>query len=273
MRQNSVVVASFSCADATSAGRGQPLRPRQRAVHLVTRAQDAAGPRRVALDAERQVRAQADPLSRALGDRRPALAAVERPLGRRAAVVEHRLADELDLHDPAEAAGGAHEQVLAVVVRRRAGVGRHRVLAAPRAHDERLAHLEPPGRHLPRRDEHVRAGLVDPLGRHVDAERREAEVARLAVEQRAEHAGRVERGHAQPLDRAVGRHERAGVAVGQERVVGDRRERRRRRGALLRPRLRRGERALPVALRLGGGGGAHGATIPTRAPRRVIRSG
>ena len=61
-------------------------------------------------------------------------------------------------------------------------------------------------------------------------------VARLAVEQRAEHARRVEARDAQPVDDAVGRDQRAGVAVGEERVVGDRRERRRRRGAL---RLRR----------------------------------
>ena len=68
--------------------------------------------------------------------------------------------------------------------------------------------------------------------RVVDAEGPEPEVARLTVEQGAEHAGRVEAREAQPVDRAVGRDQGAGVAVGQERVVGDGRERRRRRGAL-----------------------------------------
>ena len=75
-------------------------------------------------------------------------------------------------------------------------------------------------------------GSYDPRGRVVDPEGPEPEVARLAVEQGAEHAGRVEAGEAQPVDRPVGRDQGAGVAVGQERVVGDGRERGRRRGAL-----------------------------------------
>ena len=45
-----------------------------------------------------------------------------------------------------------------------------------------------------------------------------------AVEQRAEHARRVGPREAQPLDRPVGRDQRADLAVGQERVVGDRRK-------------------------------------------------
>ena len=67
-------------------------------------------------------------------------------------------------------------------------------------------------------------GLVGARRRHVDAVRREPEVAGAAVEQAAEDARAVERGHAQPVDRPVRRHQRAGVAVGQEGVVGDRRE-------------------------------------------------
>ena len=67
--------------------------------------------------------------------------------------------------------------------------------------------------------------------RHVDPERPEPERAGSAIEQRPEHAGRVEPRHAQPVDRAVGRHQRAGVTVREERVVGDRRKRRRRCGA------------------------------------------
>ena len=45
-----------------------------------------------------------------------------------------------------------------------------------------------------------------------------------AVEQSAEDARRVEARDAQPVDRPVGRDERAGVAVGKERVVRDRGE-------------------------------------------------
>ena len=60
--------------------------------------------------------------------------------------------------------------------------------------------------------------------------------AALAVEQAAEDAGRVEAWNAEPVDRAVGRDERARVAVGQERVVRDRGERGRRCRALRQPR-------------------------------------
>jgi hypothetical protein len=62
----------------------------------------------------------------------------------------------------------------------------------------------------------------------VDPERTEPERPGLPVEQAAEHARRVEGGDAEPVDRAVGRDQRARVAVGQEAVLGDRRERRRR---------------------------------------------
>jgi hypothetical protein len=60
----------------------------------------------------------------------------------------------------------------------------------------------------------------------VDPEGPEAKASGLPVEQAAEHARRVEAGHAEPVDRPIGGHERVGVAVGQERVIGDRRERR-----------------------------------------------
>ena len=56
----------------------------------------------------------------------------------------------------------------------------------------------------------------------------------LPVQQAAEDARRVEPRDAQPVDRAVGCDERARVAVGQEGVVRDRRERRRHRRALRR---------------------------------------
>ncbi len=64
-----------------------------------------------------------------------------------------------------------------------------------------------------------------------------AHEARLAVEQAAEDARRVEGGEAEPVDRPVGRDEGARVAVREERVVRDRRERRGCGGALLRRRV------------------------------------
>ena len=54
--------------------------------------------------------------------------------------------------------------------------------------------------------------------------RADAEPAGAAVEHRAEDARRVEARHAEPLDRAVGGDQGAGVAIGEEAVVGDRRE-------------------------------------------------
>src|ERR1700727_677062 len=77
---------------------------------------------------------------------------------------------------------------------------RDRVLAPARSQGQRLAHHCPPGRRLPGRDDSVRSRLPSAAARHIDPERAEAE--------------------------------RAGVAVREERVVGDRRERRRRCGTL-----------------------------------------
>ena len=64
----------------------------------------------------------------------------------------------------------------------------------------------------------------------------------LAVEQVAEDARRVEARNAEPVDRSVGRDQGAGVAVGEEGVVGDRRKRRGRGCALLRGGSRRSRR-------------------------------
>ena len=68
-------------------------------------------------------------------------------------------------------------------------------------------------------------GQVAARGRHLDVGGAEPEAAGVAVEDRAEHARRVEARQAEPLDVPVRRHERAGLAVGQEAVLGDRRER------------------------------------------------
>ncbi len=154
------------------------------------------------------------------------------PLGGDAAVVEDRFAGELDLDLALQAEGDAHEQVLGVFVGGRSGVGRDGVHAAAGPERERVAHGDPAGGGRPGREQRVGARLVHARGRHVDAERPEPKRPGLAIEQRAEHRGSVEAGHAQPVDRPVGRHERAGVTVREERVVGDRRERRGGGGAL-----------------------------------------
>ena len=84
-------------------GRREPFGPRQRAVELLALVQHVARADPVALDAERHVGLQADGLPGAgrVGD--VAVLVDDRPLRGLAPVVEHRLADELDLDAAAEA--------------------------------------------------------------------------------------------------------------------------------------------------------------------------
>ena len=220
------------------------LGPRQRAVRLVARLEDVPRTHAVAFDPEREIRHEPHRLTRTARVRRMPVAVHERPLGRRPAVVECRLADQLHLDAPTEAFDGAHEHVIRVVVGRRPGVGRDRVLVTRRPHRQRIANDEPAGRRLPGRHEHVRAGLVVLCGRMRDPERAEPEEAGLAVEQASERTRRLEAGNAEPVDRPVRCDQRGRVAVREKRVVRDRRERRRRGCAL---RL------------LGVGGGGHDA--------------
>ncbi len=212
-------------------GRREPVLPRQRAERLLALREDVARAHPVGLDAERQVGAQPHGHSGPGGVGRMAVVADHRPLAGRAPVVEVRLADQLELHLALEAQRHPYEQVLGVLVRRRTGVRRHAVVAARRADGQRVAHDQPACRRVPGGGQDVRARLVDARRRHVDPVRREPEAARLAVEQGPEHARGVKARHAQPVDRAVGGDERARVAVREERVLRDRRERRRCGGA------------------------------------------
>jgi hypothetical protein len=105
-----------------------------------------------------------------------------------AAVVECRLADELDLYLSLEAFDRAHEHVVGVVVGRRAGVRRDLVLVVPGADCQRITNLDPAGRCLPGCEEHVGPWLVHPSSRMVDPKGSEAEEAGLTVEQVPEDA-------------------------------------------------------------------------------------
>ena len=162
------------------------------------------------------------------------IVADQRPLGRDAAVVEDGLADELDLDAAVDALDRANEHVVGVVIGRRTRMRRDLILVIPRPDRERVANDDPARRRLPRRLEDVRARLVRTGGGMVDRKGTEAEGARLPVEHAAEDARRVEGRDAEPVDRAVGGDQRTGVAVRQERVVRDRRERGRSGRALLR---------------------------------------
>ena len=211
--------------------RGEPLGPRQGAVRPVARFELVASADRVALDVDREI--GDEPEGHAGPCRVGGVLPVDhRPGRRRPAVVEGGLADQVDLDPSVEALDRAHEHVVAVVVGGRPGVRRHGVLVIPRAERQRVAHDDPARRRLPGRLEDVRPRHVGPRGRVRDAERGEAEEPGLAVEEAAEDARRVEARNAEPVDRAVRGDERARMAVGQERVVRDRRERRRRGGAL-----------------------------------------
>ena len=160
--------------------RREPLGPRQRAVEPLARVQRRAGrgpgcPR---------CRAPGRSAAGSSGRRRVASAVCrssldERPLGGDAPVVEHRLADQLDLDVPVDAHDGAHQQVVGVVVGRRPRVRGDRVLAAARPHRQRVAD------HRPSRSASARSspacwcpGSYDARRRVVDAERRRAGTCR-----------------------------------------------------------------------------------------------
>src|SRR5205814_5765381 len=121
---------------------------------------------------------------------------------------------------------------VAVVAGRKSWVGCDGVLVIPGAEGQRVSYDDPARRRLPGRLEDVRPGQVRACRRVGDPEGGEAEEARLAVEETAEDARGVEAGNAEPVDRAVWGDERSRVAVGQKRVVRDRRERRWCSGAL-----------------------------------------
>ena len=211
---------------------GELLGPRKRAIGLLALLEGVPGPDPFALDSDRHVGLEPDRLPGAGRVGRVAAIVDQRPLRRRASVVEDRLAHHVDLDTSLQAEDRAHEHVVAVLVGGRARVRRDLVLVVPRTHGQRVANHYPARGGVPGREQGVRAGLVDARRRDVDSERAQAEAPCLAVEQRAEDARRVEARHAEPVDRPVGRDQRAGVAVGQERVVGDRRERRGSGGAL-----------------------------------------
>ena len=168
---------------------------------------------------------------------RPPVAGVERvstlgagvhhaPLRRRRAVLEHRLADHLHLHLALDAFDHPHQQMVGVEVGRRARVAGALLVVVPLPDRQPVHHAQPSLRGHPGRLDQVRARDVAPAGGHIHVVGAHAPAPGAAIEHRGEHARRVEVGHAHPLDRPVRGDQRAGVAVRQEAVVGDRRERR-----------------------------------------------
>ena len=94
--------------------------------------------------------------------------------------------------------------------------------ALPPVEHEAVLDDEPPVRGLPGGLQHERAGHVAALARHDALVRAQAKRAGAAVEHRAENAGRIRPGQAEPLHGPRRRDQGAGLAVRQERVVRDR---------------------------------------------------
>ena len=125
----------------------EPLGPGERAEALLAFAHRVAGVHAVALDAHAHVAEQAKlgaPVARV--ERVPALGAGVRhaPLRRRRAVVEHRLAHHLELHLALDAFDHAHEQVVGVVVGRRARVAGALLVVVPLADRQPVHHRSHP---------------------------------------------------------------------------------------------------------------------------------
>jgi len=208
-------------------GAVQAVPPPERDEPLLAFGQRVPGPRPVALDPDPQVGNQAQdglPVAR-LGSRPILLDHL--PPRRRAPVVEHRLAHGLDLNRALDALDVPHQHVIGIVVGRRPRVRRLvGVGVVPGPDRQPIMDDDPARRGHPCGLENHRARHAAHRQRHDRPVRANAERACPPVQQRPEHARRVEPGHAHPLDAAVGGDQRAGVAVPQETVVRDRRERR-----------------------------------------------
>ena len=148
------------------------------------------------------------------------------PAGVVPVVVERRLAVQHQLDGAADTTHGAQQDVLGLPVHRGAPMGARPPLdVVPRAHHQRVTHDQPAGVGLPGGFQDQAARQVTPGGGHRDAVGAQPEVPGAAVQDRAEHAGRIGSWHAQPLHRSTGGDQAGVLAVGEESVVGDRRER------------------------------------------------
>jgi hypothetical protein len=204
--------------------------PAQGDEHVVALFHPGARPRLPALQPDAQVGGQAQRRMRVglfAGARDGLAVGVGRvlPGDADAVVVEGRFAAHHQLDRAADAAHGAQQDVLGVPVHRGAAMRSRAALdVVPRAHHQRVTHDQPPGVGLPGGLHDQAAGKVAARRRHRDAVGAEPKVAGAAVQDRAEHARGVGPGHAQPFHRPGGGDQARRLPVGQECVVGDRRE-------------------------------------------------
>ena len=203
--------------------------PGQRAETGVACLQQRPGPGARSLQAEAHVRGQLERQVKAgrLDDRLGVAAVGMLPSCLLAPVVKHRHTVHRELHVAVHAAHHAQQHVLSVVVGGRpdvrAALG---MLMPPRAHDQTVPHDDPALAAIPAGFQHHGPRQVAPVGRHVNIVGTEPEPSGVPVQHRAEDARAVHPRQAHPLDRSAGRHQRGDLAVGQERVVRDRRVRR-----------------------------------------------
>ncbi len=202
--------------------------PGQRAVDLLALLHPVPRRRPSALEPEPQVGPELQFDGAALGTGNALVVARAQvfPVRGLAAVVEGRIADERHLDLAIDAAHRPQQHVIGVVVGRRPPVCvRALVLVMPAAYQQHVADDDPAATRPPARLEDHRARQVASRGGDVDPKRAEAKGAGVTVEHGAEHARRVDPWQAHPLDVAARSDERHGLAIGEKRVVGDRRER------------------------------------------------
>ena len=120
-----------------------------------------AGSHPIALDADRHVGLQSD---RQICPARVGDVAIvdDSPLGRDPPVVEDRLARQLHLDFTLQARSNANQEMIGVLVHRRAGVRRDAILAIAGPEGEGVAHEHPAARCVPGRVQDVRSRLVYP---------------------------------------------------------------------------------------------------------------
>ena len=201
--------------------------PAERDERPLAFAQRRSRPRPRTFEAESQIGHEAQPQVDPLrgGHRLVVPRAGIGPVGGQAAVVERRLALELDLGRALHALDQPQQHVIRVVVGRRAPVAvRALVLVVPRPDAQRVAHDHPPHAGLPAGLEHHRPRDVAPARGDAHIGGTDPKGACVSVQDRPEHARRVHPRQAHPLDVAARRDERRRFAVGQERIVPDRRE-------------------------------------------------
>ena len=163
------------------------------------------------------------PIEERLGDRIVVTVLPVGPARGHPAVVEAWSAIHLHLDLSVDAADRPQQNMRRVVVGGSPTVGMGTfVLVVPRPDEKRIGDDQPTSRRPPTGFEHHRPGDVAACRGHVDPGRTDTEMAGIAIENGAEHAGGVHPRQAQPFHCAVRRHQRRCLTVGEECVVLDR---------------------------------------------------